>query len=91
MPSTSSSRVPFILCTGRDETEARMTLRGMANPLAIGRYVVGARGVEPSEDPVDATRGLEEELASLARVEREVTRFAARRAAELGGSASGQR
>jgi len=77
--------VGFILCTGRRETEARMTLRGMANPLAIGRYVVGAKGVEPSDEPVDATGGLEEELASLARVERRVTRFAARRAAELDG------
>ena len=77
--------VGFILCTGRRETEARMTLRGMSNPLAIGRYVVGARGVEPTDEPVDATGGLEEELASLARVEREVTRFAARRAAELAG------
>ncbi|HKG02482.1 MAG TPA: PDDEXK nuclease domain-containing protein [Conexibacter sp.] len=75
--------VGFILCTGRRETEARMTLRGMANPLAIGRYVVGAKGVEPSEEPVDATGGLEEELAALARVERQVTRFAARRASEL--------
>ena len=79
--------VGFILCTGRHETEARMTLRGMANALAIGRYVVGARGVEPSEEPVDATGGLEEELASLARVERQVTRFAARRASELSGEA----
>lgn len=77
--------VGFILCTGRRETEARMTLRGMANPLAIGRYVVGAQGVEPCGEPVDATSGLEEELASLARVERQVTRFAARRASELGG------
>ncbi|HEV7774364.1 MAG TPA: PDDEXK nuclease domain-containing protein [Conexibacter sp.] len=75
--------VGFILCTGRRETEARMTLRGIANPLAIGRYVVGAKGVEPSEEPVDATGGLEEELASLARVERQVTQFAARRASEL--------
>lgn len=81
--------VGFILCTGRHETEARMTLRGMANPLAIGRYVVGAKGVEPSEEPVDATGGLEEELASLARVERQVTRFAARRASELSGEAPG--
>jgi predicted nuclease of restriction endonuclease-like (RecB) superfamily len=81
--------VGFILCTGRQETEARMTLRGMANPLAIGRYVVGARGVEPSEEPVDATGGLEEELASLARVERQVTRFAARRASELKSRAAG--
>lgn len=80
--------VGFILCTGRRETEARMTLRGMANPLAIGRYVVGAKGVEPSDEPVDATGGLEEELASLAQVERQVTRFAARRAAELSGDAS---
>jgi predicted nuclease of restriction endonuclease-like (RecB) superfamily len=77
--------VGFILCTGRRETEARMTLRGMSNPLAIGRYAVGARGVEPTDEPVDATGGLEEELASLARVERQVTRFAARRAAELAG------
>ncbi len=80
--------VGFILCTGRHETEARMTLRGMANPLAIGRYVVGARGVEPSEQPVDATGGLEEELASLAHVERQVGRFAARRAAELGNGSA---
>lgn len=75
--------VGFILCTGRHETEARMTLRGIASPLAIGRYVVGERGVEPSKEPVEATSGLEEELASLARVERQVTRFAARRVAEL--------
>jgi predicted nuclease of restriction endonuclease-like (RecB) superfamily len=75
--------VGFILCTGRHETEARMTLRGMANPLAIGRYVVGESGVQPSAEPVDATGGLEAELASLAQVEREVGLFAARRAAEL--------
>lgn len=75
--------VGFILCTQRHEAEARMTLRGMANPLAIGRYLVGARGVEPSDEPADMTGGLEEELASLARVERQVARFAARRTAEL--------
>jgi predicted nuclease of restriction endonuclease-like (RecB) superfamily len=80
--------VGFILCTGRHETEARMTLRGMANPLAIGRYVVGVKGVEPSEEPVDGTGGLEEELASLAQVEQQIGRFAARRAAELGGGAA---
>ncbi|HYV15437.1 MAG TPA: PDDEXK nuclease domain-containing protein [Conexibacter sp.] len=74
--------VGFILCAQRREAEARLTLRGMANPLAIGRFLVGREGVEPAED-VDVSDGLEEELASLARVEQQVARFTARRASEL--------
>jgi predicted nuclease of restriction endonuclease-like (RecB) superfamily len=74
--------VGFILCAQRREAEARLTLRGMANPLAIGRFLVGREGVEPAED-VDASEGLEQELASLARVEQQVARFTARRASEL--------
>lgn len=75
--------VGFILCAGRRESEARMTLRGMANPLAVGRWVTGASGVEPADEPADVSVGIEEELAALARVEQQVARFTARRAAEL--------
>ncbi len=78
--------VGFILCAQRHEAEARFTLRGMANPLAVGRYLVGAQGVEPSEESADLTDGMEEELASLARVEQRVARFTARRTAELADS-----
>lgn len=77
--------VGFILCAQRHEAEARMTLRGMANPLAVGRYVVGEDGVAPSVEPADVTGGMEAELASLARVEQKVAHFTARRTAELAG------
>lgn len=76
--------VGFILCAQRREAEARLTLRGMANPLAVGRFLVGKDGVEPAE-AADVSEGLEDELASLARVERQVARFTARRTAELEG------
>ena len=74
--------VGFILCAQRREAEAKLTLRGMANPLAVGRFVVGEGGVEPAEE-TDVSEGLEDELASLARVEQQVARFTARRTAEL--------
>jgi len=79
--------VGFILCAGRSEAEARLTLRGLATPLAVGRYRIGAEGVVPTEEPADATSGVGEELAALADVERQVARFAARRRMELSASA----
>jgi predicted nuclease of restriction endonuclease-like (RecB) superfamily len=82
--------VGFILCAQRREAEAKLTLRGMANPLAVGRFQVGEGGVEPAEE-ADVTEGLEDELASLARVERQVARFTARRTAELDVGSSAPR
>lgn len=76
------STVGFILCTDRHEIEAHMTLRGVSTPLAVGRYVLGDRGVHEQEG-IDVSAGLADELGALIEVERQVGEFAARRAREL--------
>lgn len=76
--------VGFILCAEHRRAEARFALRGMATPLAVGRYVTGERGVETADEPAGISDGLEGELVRLARVEQRLARFAAERAAVLG-------
>ncbi len=75
--------VGFILCTGRDEAVAHLTLQGIATPIAVTRYTVGARGVLMADEESQITEGIENEMEGMRRVERQVTEFAARRAREL--------
>jgi predicted nuclease of restriction endonuclease-like (RecB) superfamily len=75
--------VGFILCADRNEAEARLALKGLKTPMAVGRYVLGESGVEATAEPVEITEGMENELADLANVERQVAEFTARRTREL--------
>ncbi|HEY1690189.1 MAG TPA: PDDEXK nuclease domain-containing protein [Solirubrobacteraceae bacterium] len=75
--------VGFILCTDRDEAVAHLTLQGIVTPIAVTRYTVGERGVLMTGEEAQITEGLEEEMADMRRVERQVAEFAARRAREL--------
>ena len=77
------STVGFILCTDRNETEAHLTLQGIATPLAVGRYVLGESGVRADGERMDVSQGLADELGELIEVERRVGEFAARRAQAL--------
>ena len=81
------STVGFILCTDRNETEAHLTLQGIATPLAVGRYVLGQGGVRADGERMDVSQGLANELGELIEVERRVGEFAARRAQELSAPA----
>ncbi len=75
--------VGFILCAGRNEAVAHLTLQGIATPIAVTRYTVGERGVLMAGEDAQITEGLQEEMEGLRRVEQQVTEFAARRAREL--------
>ena len=76
--------VGFILCAGRNEAVAHLTLQGIATPIAVTRYTVGDHGVLlAGAGDVQITEGLEEEMEGLRRVEQQVAEFAARRAREL--------
>jgi predicted nuclease of restriction endonuclease-like (RecB) superfamily len=75
--------VGFILCTGRDEAVAHLTLQGISTPIAVTRYTVGKRGVQMAGEEAQVTEGIEEEMAGMRRVEQQVAEFAARRAHEL--------
>jgi predicted nuclease of restriction endonuclease-like (RecB) superfamily len=75
--------VGFILCTGRDEAVAHLTLQGISTPIAVTRYTVGDRGVLMAGEEAQITEGLEEEMEGMRRVEQQVAEFAARRAREL--------
>jgi len=77
--------VGFILCTDRDEAVAHLTLQGIATPIAVTRYTVGAQGVLMAGEEAQITVGVEEEMADMRRVEQQVAEFAARRARELAG------
>jgi predicted nuclease of restriction endonuclease-like (RecB) superfamily len=76
--------VGFILCADRNEAVAHLTLQGIATPIAVTRYTVGAHGVLMAGEDAQITEGLQEEMEGLRRVERQVAEFAARRARELG-------
>jgi hypothetical protein len=75
--------VGFILCAGRNEAVAHLTLQGIATPIAITRYTVGEHGVLMTGEDAQVTEGLEDEMEGLRRVEQQVAEFAARRAHEL--------
>lgn len=75
--------VGFILCAGRDEAVAHLTLQGIATPIAVTRYTVGARGVLMADEESQITEGIEHEMEGMRRVEQQVTEFAVRRAREL--------
>ncbi|HTC58696.1 MAG TPA: PDDEXK nuclease domain-containing protein [Solirubrobacteraceae bacterium] len=75
--------VGFILCAGRNEAVAHMTLQGIATPIAVTRYTVGARGVLMANEESQITEGIEREMEGMRRVEQQVAEFAARRAREL--------
>jgi predicted nuclease of restriction endonuclease-like (RecB) superfamily len=75
--------VGFILCAGRNEAVAHLTLQGIATPIAVTRYTVGEHGVVLAGEEAQLTAGLEEEVEGLRRVEQQVTEFTARRAREL--------
>ncbi len=75
--------VGFILCAGRNEAVAHLTLQGIATPIAVTRYNVGERGVLMAGEDAQITEGLTEEMEGLRRVEQQVAEFAARRAHEL--------
>jgi predicted nuclease of restriction endonuclease-like (RecB) superfamily len=77
------STVGFILCAGRNEAVAHLTLQGIATPIAVTRYTVGEHGVVLAGEDAQVTEGLEEEVAGLRRVEQQVAEFAARRTHEL--------
>jgi predicted nuclease of restriction endonuclease-like (RecB) superfamily len=77
------STVGFILCAGRNEAVAHLTLQGIATPIAVTRYTVGEHGVQVVGEDARITEGLEDEMAGLRRVEQQVAEFAARRAREL--------
>jgi len=77
------STVGFILCAGRNEAVAHLTLQGIATPIAVTRYTVGEHGVLMTGEDAQVTEGLEDEMEGLRRVERQVAEFAARRAHEL--------
>jgi predicted nuclease of restriction endonuclease-like (RecB) superfamily len=79
--------VGFILCAGRDEAVAHLTLQGIATPLAVTRYTVGEHGVQMTGEDAQITAGLEREIEGLRRVEQQVTEYTARRARELANSA----
>ncbi|MFZ1925411.1 MAG: PDDEXK nuclease domain-containing protein [Solirubrobacteraceae bacterium] len=75
--------VGFILCAGRNEAVAHMTLQGIATPIAVTRYTVGAWGVLMANEESQITEGIEREMEGMRRVEQQVAEFAARRAREL--------
>jgi len=75
--------VGFILCTGRDEAAAHLTLQGISTPIAVTRYTVGKRGVLMAGEEAQITEGLEEEMEGMRREGQQVAEFAARRAREL--------
>jgi predicted nuclease of restriction endonuclease-like (RecB) superfamily len=75
--------VGFILCTGRNEAVAHLTLQGISTPIAVTRYTVGEHGVLMAGEEAQVTEGLDEEMEGMRRVEQQVTEFAARRAREL--------
>ncbi|HEY5285971.1 MAG TPA: PDDEXK nuclease domain-containing protein [Solirubrobacteraceae bacterium] len=75
--------VGFILCAGRDEAVAHLTLQGISTPIAVTRYTVGKRGVLMAGEEAQITEGLEDEMEGMRRVEQQVAEFAARRAREL--------
>ena len=79
------SSVGFILCAGRNEAVAHLTLQGIATPIAVTRYTVGEHGVQMVGEDAQITGGLEDEMEGLRRVEQQVAEFAARRARELSG------
>ncbi len=84
--------VGFILCAGRDEAVAHLTLQGISTPIAVTRYTVGKRGVLMAGEEAQITEGIEDEMEGMRRVEQQVTEFAARRARELAdGSADTKR
>jgi predicted nuclease of restriction endonuclease-like (RecB) superfamily len=75
--------VGFVLCAGRNEAVAHLTLQGIATPIAVTRYIVGERGVRIAGEEAQITDGLEEEMEGLRRAEQRITEYAARRAHEL--------
>jgi len=75
--------VGFILCAGRNEAVAHLTLQGITTPIAVTRYTVGEHGVLLAGEDAQITEGLQEEMEGLRRVEKQVAEFAARRAREL--------
>lgn len=75
--------VGFILCAGRDEAVAHLTLQGIATPLAVTRYTVGEHGLKMVGEDAQITEGLEQEMESLRRVEQQVTEYTDRRARDL--------
>ena len=77
------STVGFILCAGRNEAVAHLTLQGIATPIAVTRYTVSEHGVLMAGEDAQITEGLQEEMEGLRRVEQQVAEFAARRAHEL--------
>ncbi|MGE5700880.1 MAG: PDDEXK nuclease domain-containing protein [Arthrospira platensis] len=78
--------VGFILCAARDEAVAHLTLQGISTPIAVTRYTVGERGVLMADEKSQITKGIEDEMESMRRVEQQVAEFAARRARELAAS-----
>jgi YhcG PDDEXK nuclease domain len=49
--------VGFILCAGRDEAVAHLTLQGIATLLAVTRYTVGEHGVQMAGEDAQVTEG----------------------------------
>jgi predicted nuclease of restriction endonuclease-like (RecB) superfamily len=78
--------VGFILCAGRSEAVAHLTLQGISTPIAVTRYSVGERGVLLADEETQITDGVEGEMEAMRRFEQQVAEFAARRARELGAS-----
>lgn len=75
--------VGFILCTGRDEAVAHLTLQGISTPIAVTRYTIGEQGVLMAGEEAQVTEGVDEEMEGMRRVEQRVAEFTARRAREL--------
>lgn len=75
--------VGFVLCTGRNEAVTHLTLQGIATPIAVTRYAAGERGFREAREEPQMTDGLQEEMKRMRQVERQLTRFAVRRAGEL--------
>jgi YhcG PDDEXK nuclease domain len=76
--------VGFILCAGRNNAVAHLTLQVIATPLGVTRYTLGEHGVlmAEGEDP-QITEGLQRAMEGMRRVERQVAEFVARRTQEL--------
>ena len=75
--------VGFILCAGRNEAVAHLTLQGIATPIAVSRYTIGEHGVLMTGGDTQVTPGLEDEMEGLRRVEQQVAEFTARRTREF--------
>ncbi len=85
---TDNPTIGIVLCATRDEAVTRLTLKGIASPVAVSTYQLGKGTIEADTAPGDLSPGLYNEINEMKAVEADLQEFATRKVRELDDAAA---